>query len=73
MLVKITCPACNTDGGFSISDREYIGPYRCWKCRTMLKISMANNELLSCEQCTEEEGKRLVEIMEIKKKQHRGS
>lgn len=49
MLVNITCPKCNTSGGFSITDAYYIGPYKCWKCRAVLKINLENSRLVSCE------------------------
>ena len=55
MIMKITCPECHTDGGFSLADPVYEGPYRCWKCRAIFNISIAHDELLSCEPMSEED------------------
>lgn len=68
MIIKITCPKCETDGSVSIADTKYEGPYRCWKCKELFKIKLHNNELLSCEPMTEEELQKQQEIEELKKK-----
>ncbi len=47
MLIKITCITCGADGNMSLSDAGYKGPYKCWKCREMLAIEIADNELKS--------------------------
>ena len=68
MIAKITCPKCGTDGSFSLADKVYEGPYKCWKCREYLMIKMVNNELKSCEPITEEEFHRQQEIQALKDK-----
>jgi len=55
MLVKIKCPACQTEGSMSLLESSYQGPYRCWKCRAIFTIEMKNNELKSCQPLSEEE------------------
>ena len=55
MLTKIKCPKCNTEGTFSISDPVYDGPYRCWKCRELLKIRMEHGSLISVQQMDPQE------------------
>ena len=55
MMVKITCPSCETDGSFSLSDSSYDGPYRCWKCRELFAIKMTDSQLTSCEPIAQEE------------------
>ena len=66
MLVKIKCPACDTDGSFSLADPVYEGPYRCWKCRALFSIKMKKNKLESMESITEEEFNRQMEIQALK-------
>jgi len=72
MLVNIVCPKCNTSGGFSITDAYYIGPYKCWKCRAILKINMDNNRLVSCEAMDDAELARFEQEQEAKRRS-RGS
>jgi hypothetical protein len=72
MLVNITCPKCNTSGGFSITDAYYIGPYKCWKCRAVLKINLENNRLVSCEAMDAAEQARFDQEQEAKKKSRGG-
>ena len=47
MLIKITCIECGAEGSMSLSDAGYKGPYKCWKCREMFAIEIADNELKS--------------------------
>jgi hypothetical protein len=72
MLVNITCPKCNTSGGFSITDAYYIGPYKCWKCRAVLKINLENNRLISCEAMDAAEQARFDQEQEAKKRARGG-
>jgi hypothetical protein len=39
----------------SLAQTLYEGPYRCWKCRSLYKIVLANDKLQSIEPITEEE------------------
>ncbi len=68
MMVKITCPRCETEGSFSLSDSSYDGPYRCWKCRELFAIKMADSKLTSCEPLTQEEFDRLLEAKALRDK-----
>ena len=68
MLVKITCPKCNTDGSFSLADPSYDGPYKCWKCRELFLIKMSKTKLESIESITEEEFNQQQEIQRMKNK-----
>jgi len=70
MLTKIKCPKCNTEGTFSISDPVYDGPYRCWKCRELLKIRMEHGSLISVQQMDPQEMAKREEIRAIKEKFH---
>jgi hypothetical protein len=72
MLTKIKCPKCNTEGTFSLSDAFYEGPYRCWKCKALLKIRMEHNVLKSCEPISAEEMVKLEEIQSMRDKFRRG-
>lgn len=68
MLLKIRCPACQTEGSLSLLEADYEGPYRCWKCRALFTITLKNNELTSCEPLTEEELQKQQEIKAIQDK-----
>jgi len=71
MLVKIKCPACQTEGSLSLVESSYEGSYRCWKCRALFTISLRNNELTHCEPLSEEELQRQQEIKAIQDKLRR--
>ena len=68
MLMKIKCPACQTDGSISLIETSYEGPYKCWKCRALFTIELKNNKLISCEPLTEEEFQQQQEIKALKDK-----
>jgi transposase-like protein len=68
MLFKIVCPECKTEGSFSLSDRRYQGPYRCWKCRKLYTVLIEDEELKSCEPLTDEEFQKQQEIEALKRK-----
>ncbi len=68
MLVKIKCPACQTEGSLSLVESTYEGPYRCWKCRALFTIALENNKLRSCEPLTEEELQKQQEIKALQDK-----
>ncbi len=48
MLIKITCPSCSSDTGFSVAKGSYKGPFRCWKCKSIFNITIEGNEVKSC-------------------------
>ncbi len=66
MIVKIVCPKCETEGGFSLADAAYEGPYRCWKCRELFAIRMEDNELKSCQPITEEDLEKQQELQKLR-------
>jgi len=68
MLVKIKCPACQTEGSLSLVESSYEGPYRCWKCRALFTIALKNNKLTSCEPLTEEDLQKQQEIKALQDK-----
>ena len=68
MLVKITCPKCNSEGTISLLDANYQGPYRCWKCRELFMIALEDNKLIDCQPLTEDELKNIQEIESLKKR-----
>jgi len=67
-LIKIPCPDCSVVGSFSLVDRVYEGPYKCWKCRKLFKIRIENNQVQYCEPITDEEFTKLQELHEMRKK-----
>ena len=68
MLIKITCPSCQTEGTLSLVESSYQGPYRCWKCRDNFTIKIENNKLASCEPLSQEEFEKQQEIEALKSK-----
>lgn len=68
MIIKIVCPNCNSESGFSLADSSFEGPYRCWQCRENFVIKIAGSELTSCEPISQEEFDRLQKELAIKKK-----
>ncbi|MFC1918475.1 hypothetical protein ACFLUN_00415 [Chloroflexota bacterium] len=68
MMIKVKCPKCQTDGSISIAELNYKGPYRCWKCRELFTIELANNELKSCEPLSQEEFDKQQELESLKAK-----
>lgn len=55
MIVKIKCHNCETESSLSLIEPNYRGPFRCWKCRSVFMIEMANSEVISWERMSEEE------------------
>ncbi len=68
MMITIKCPKCGTEGGLSLVESTYEGPYRCWKCRELFSITIEGNELKSCESLSQEEFERRQEIEALKAK-----
>jgi len=68
MILKIKCPECNTEGGFSLADPSYEGPYRCWKCKGLFTMKIEDNQLKSCEPLSQEEFDRQQEMEAMKSK-----
>jgi hypothetical protein len=72
MLVKIKCPECDIEGTISLIEPSYQGPYRCWKCRRLFKISLKDNKLESCELLSQEDFEKLQEIEALKARFKKG-
>ena len=68
MMIKITCPKCETDSSISILEPNYQGAYKCWKCRELFRIELVNNKLKSCEPLSQEEFDKQQEIEKLKAK-----
>ena len=68
MIIKIICPKCNSESGFSLADSSFEGPYRCWQCHENFVIKIAGDSLISCEPISQAEFDRLQEELAIKKK-----
>ena len=72
MMITIECPKCGTAGSQSLLKPDYVGPYRCWKCRELFTIKIENNQVKSWESLTEEqlaeqeEQRRQVEALKAK-------
>ena len=68
MMIKVKCLKCGTEGSLSLAQPVYQGPYRCWKCRELFTIKIADNELKSCEPLSQEEFDKQQEIEALKDK-----
>ena len=68
MMMQIKCPKCGVGGSLSLAESSYQGPYRCWKCRELFTIKIADNELKSCEPLSQEEFEKQQEIAALKNK-----
>ena len=55
MMLTIKCPSCETEGKMSVMDPDFQGPYRCWKCRELFQLTIANNQVKACEPISPEE------------------
>lgn len=53
-------------------DPDYVGPYRCWKCREFFTITLKNNELVSCVPLSREELERQLQLKGLKDKFKKG-
>ncbi len=72
MIVNVQCPKCQTNGGFSVLDASYSGPYRCWKCRELFTLTLKDNEIVSLVPLSQAELDRQLELKGIKDKFKKG-
>jgi len=56
----------------SLAQMIYEGPYRCWKCRSLFTIVIANNKVQSCEALSEEGFKEWQALQDTSKRQSAG-
>ncbi len=68
MLTKIVCPNCKTAGTFSLSDPYFDGPYKCWKCKSLLRLQMDHGAVKSVVAMSEDELKQYEAAQAIKNK-----
>jgi hypothetical protein len=68
MLKKIKCPTCQTEGSISLVEIDYVGPYRCWKCRALFAVEIKNDKLISYKPLSEEELKKQQQMRELQDK-----
>ena len=64
-MIEIECPGCQSIGKMSLAQTLYEGPYRCWKCRSLYKIVLANDRLQSIDPITEEELEAWQELQKL--------
>lgn len=72
-LMTIKCPSCAKDGTISFLEKDYEGPYRCWKCHALFSIKIRDRRLVSSEPLSEEELKRQQEAESLRAKFKRTS
>ncbi len=68
MMVKITCPSCNTDGFMSLLQSTYQMSYRCWKCKEFFNLSVEDNQVKSMVKLAPEEYQRMKEVEDLRSK-----
>ena len=68
MMIKITCPKCETSGNISLVEPQYQGPYKCWKCRELFSIEVDSGEVKLLQKLTQEEFDRQQELEILKNK-----
>lgn len=68
MLVTITCPNCNSDGRISLCEPDYEGPYKCWKCRKLYRVTIENDKLTECNDLSDEEFEKERQLLKLKNK-----
>jgi hypothetical protein len=68
MMVKITCPTCNTDGFMSLLQSSYQMSYRCWKCKEFYTLSVEDNQVKSMIKLTPEEYQKMKEVEDLRSK-----
>jgi hypothetical protein len=54
-MFPIQCPECNAETNLSLDDAVYEGPYRCWKCRGLFRVKIADQKLKFHKPVTESE------------------
>ena len=54
-MIEVRCPDCGSVRQMSLLQDIFEGPYRCWKCRSLFTIVVANKKLQSCEPLSEED------------------
>jgi hypothetical protein len=67
-MIEIKCPSCQSIGKISLVQQIFQGPYRCWKCRSLFTIVIANKKLQSCESLSEEDFRKWQEEQEAEKR-----
>jgi len=58
-MIEIKCNECGTIGRMSLVDNYYIGPWRCWKCRSLFTIAIVGGQVKSSDPLSEEEFERM--------------
>ena len=54
MQVTVKCPSCAADSSFFLAKTNFVGPFRCWKCRALYTVKVDDGELEKCEPLTQE-------------------
>ena len=67
-MFEIECQNCQAIGKLSLVQPLFEGPYRCWKCRSLFTIVIANKKLQSCTPLAEEDFSKWQEEQEAAKR-----
>ena len=67
-MITITCPKCNAESRFSLMDRSFEGPFKCYKCHSFMKLKVIGETIMSNELITDEESQKLQDMKAMKDK-----
>ena len=68
-MLKIKCPQCGGEGGMSLAQADFKGPYRCWQCRNLYTITIKGKELVEIEPLSQQELDAWQALQKLKRKQ----
>jgi len=66
-------PQLQNRGTFSLSDPYFDGPYKCWKCKALLRLTMDHGSVKNLVAMTDEELKQYEAAQAMKNKFRRPS
>lgn len=67
-MITITCPKCSAQSRFSLMDRSFEGPFKCYKCHSFMKLKVIGETVMANDIITEEEAQKLQDIKAMKDK-----
>lgn len=67
-MITITCPKCNAESRFSLMDRSFEGPFKCYKCHSFMKLKVIAETVMSNELITDEDAQKLQDLKSMKDK-----
>ncbi len=66
-MLKIKCPKCGTESTMVLSQLNFEGPYRCWKCKETFTLKIEGKEIKSLEPLSLDEFERKRQQIETQR------